>query len=255
MKLSIVIPAYNEAMSINHVISMCREASQSHEIVVIDDGSTDATAQVAKDAGASIVETTPNRGKAAAMARGASLASGNAVMFIDADLDKLNPQQINELYEPIWAGTSEIAIGTYIFPCFQSFTKTVYEPLMSLLFPEVLEFIHTGWLSGQRCLTRTLLNRLTLSGGFAVETSMNLQLTFMQPRPRLAIVNLGNIGPHVKPPRMSMLTLAETILDEAEKYDRLSRVTEAGIVKIVQGFSELLERRLSPTYASTSEKY
>lgn len=243
MKLSIIIPAYNEALSIEHVVRTCREAEAPHEIVVIDDGSTDETAHIARDSGATIVKTTPNCGKGAAMAHGASLASGDAVMFLDADLDKLTTEQINYLCKPVREGTSDITIGSYVFPCFQSFTKTVYEPLMSLLFPEVLEFIHAGWLSGQRCLTRTLLNRLTLEGGFSVETTMNLQLTFMQPRPRLSILHLGDIGPRVKTPRISMLTLADAILDEAEKYQRSSRIAEARIVDIVHGFSQLLERR------------
>jgi glucosyl-3-phosphoglycerate synthase len=243
MKLSIVIPAYNEALSISHVLKVCNEANCAHEIIVVDDGSTDHTAQMARDSGATIVETTPNRGKASAMNRGAFLASGDVVMFLDADLDKLVPEQIQNLYAPVVRGESDISIGTYTFPCFQSFTKTVYEPLMSLLFPEVLDFIRKGWLSGQRCLTRELLNRLSLGEGFAVETAMNIQITFLQPRPKLAIVDLGDIGPRVKPPRISMLALAETILDEADRYNRTSRIVEARIVEIVRGFSELLDRR------------
>jgi hypothetical protein len=246
MNLSIIVPAYNEALSIRHVVEMCEQASCAHEIVVVDDGSTDDSAQIARDSGASTVVTTPNRGKAAAMAHGVSLSSGDAIMFLDADLEHLTPEQINELYDPVRRGMTDITIGTFVFPCFQSFTKTVYEPLMSLLFPEVLEFIPAGWLSGQRCLTRALLNRLTLDGGFAVETAMNIQMTFMQPRPQLAVVSLGDIGPRVKPPRMSMLTLAEAILDEAAKHQRSERVTKAGIVEIMRGFSELLEHRFRP---------
>ena len=90
--LSVVVPAYNEAgrlpATLARVRAYLRDLGREHEILVVDDGSTDATAQVARAAGADVrvLRHEPNRGKGYAVRRGMLAAVGGLRLMTDADL-------------------------------------------------------------------------------------------------------------------------------------------------------------------------
>ena len=88
-QVSIVIPAYNEELAIESVIGEILEVCQKHEvspeIIVVDDGSTDATARLAARAGASVLRHRSNRGYGAALKTGIVAASRDYVVITDAD--------------------------------------------------------------------------------------------------------------------------------------------------------------------------
>ena len=83
--ISIVIPAYNEADAIGDVVQVLRGAANWREIIVVDDGSSDVTAQLAEEAGACVVRLPYNMGNGAAVKNGIRRASGEFVLIIDAD--------------------------------------------------------------------------------------------------------------------------------------------------------------------------
>jgi len=83
--ISIVIPAYNEADAIAGVVQVLRGAANWREIIVVDDGSRDATARSAEEAGATVVRLPYNMGNGAAVKNGIRRASGEFVLIIDAD--------------------------------------------------------------------------------------------------------------------------------------------------------------------------
>ena len=83
--ISIVIPAYNEADAIADVVQVLRGAANWREIIVVDDGSSDVTAQLAEEAGACVVRLPYNMGNGAAVKNGIRRASGEFVLIIDAD--------------------------------------------------------------------------------------------------------------------------------------------------------------------------
>jgi glycosyltransferase involved in cell wall biosynthesis len=85
MSLSIVIPAKNEAAAIGSVVSAALEAWPDAEIIVVDDGSSDATADVAREAGAEIVQHPESLGNGAAVKAGARVATGEIIAFMDGD--------------------------------------------------------------------------------------------------------------------------------------------------------------------------
>ena len=97
MRVSVVIPAYNEARRLPATLVCWREflAAQafSAEIVVADDGSSDATADLAASGGARVVRLRPNRGKGAAVRAGVLAAEGEAIAYMDADLN-IGPQHL-----------------------------------------------------------------------------------------------------------------------------------------------------------------
>lgn len=85
-RITVVVPAHNEERAIAQVVRGALEcAARPHEVLVIDDGSTDATAQRAEQAGARVVRLTPNRGKGHALRAGIEAARGQILVFIDAD--------------------------------------------------------------------------------------------------------------------------------------------------------------------------
>ena len=85
MSLSIIIPAKNEAGAIGDVVTTAREAFPAAQIIVVDDGSTDDTAVVARDAGAEVISHPECIGNGASVKAGARVASGDILAFMDGD--------------------------------------------------------------------------------------------------------------------------------------------------------------------------
>lgn len=83
--VSVVIPAMNEAGAIASVVTGLREAATWHEIIVVDDGSTDGTGEQAATAGARVIRHPYNKGNGAAVKTGIRAATGEYLMIIDAD--------------------------------------------------------------------------------------------------------------------------------------------------------------------------
>jgi glycosyltransferase involved in cell wall biosynthesis len=83
--LSIIIPAKNEAAVIADVVSAVRNIYQSAEIVVVDDGSTDETAKLARESGARVVRHPTSLGNGAAIKAGARAANGDILVMMDGD--------------------------------------------------------------------------------------------------------------------------------------------------------------------------
>jgi glycosyltransferase involved in cell wall biosynthesis len=85
MQLSIVLPAKNEAEGLAQFLPALRAAHPEAEILVVDDGSTDATAAVARSAGATVLSNPYSLGNGASIKRGARAAQGEVIVFMDAD--------------------------------------------------------------------------------------------------------------------------------------------------------------------------
>ncbi|MGI9953103.1 glycosyltransferase family 2 protein [Moorellaceae bacterium AZ2] len=113
MKVTAVIPAYNEAATIGSVIRVLRRVSLVEEIIVVSDGSEDATAEVAREQGATVIELGKNYGKGVAMVKGAQEARGEVLVFLDADLEGLTPEHVENLLKPVLQGEAEMTIGVF----------------------------------------------------------------------------------------------------------------------------------------------
>jgi glycosyltransferase involved in cell wall biosynthesis len=97
--VSVVIPAYNETATVGEVVKGILELHPHFEIIVINDGSTDETAEVAKDAGAIVYSHPYNIGNGAAIKSGIRIASGEILVFMDGD-GQHDPKEISSLLEP-----------------------------------------------------------------------------------------------------------------------------------------------------------
>lgn len=103
MNISIVLPAKNESAAIVQTLAQIQQLQLAHEIIVVNDGSTDQTKQVAETAGAKVVSHPYSKGNGAAIKTGARTATGDIIVFMDAD-GQHDPQDIPRLLEKIEQG-------------------------------------------------------------------------------------------------------------------------------------------------------
>jgi len=108
----ILIPALDEAHTVASVVRCARGAGIG-PVVVVDDGSTDATAQVAQRAGAEVVRLPQNLGKGGALAAGAERRSEEVIVLLDADLTGLRPEHVRALAAPVVAGEAVMSRGVF----------------------------------------------------------------------------------------------------------------------------------------------
>lgn len=116
--VSAIIPAYNEAASIGDVLDALLPVAQLSQILVVDDGSDDDTADIVRshcavDPRVRLIRLAQNGGKAQAMLTGAAHAHNDVVLFLDADLVALQPEHLRALIRPVAAGESEMAIALF----------------------------------------------------------------------------------------------------------------------------------------------
>jgi glycosyltransferase involved in cell wall biosynthesis len=183
--VAVVIPAYNEADRIGPTVAAVSTLPGVDAVVVVDDGSRDATADVAGSAGARVLRYAKNHGKAMAMAVGALEVAEidrrrpsdgpRHLLFLDADLGA-TAANAGPLIAPVAAGEADMTIAA-----FANRVKLGGHGFVVRLAGSGIRRA-TGWapaqpLNGQRCLTRTAFEAARpLARGFGVETAMTIDL-------------------------------------------------------------------------------
>ncbi len=103
MKISVVLPAKNEAGGLPRTLERLREVLPEAEVIVVDDGSTDQTASLAAGLGAKVLTSPYSMGNGAAIKRGARVATGDVIVFMDAD-GQHDPTDARRLLEKLGEG-------------------------------------------------------------------------------------------------------------------------------------------------------
>jgi len=112
MKILVIIPAYNEAEKIGEVIKEIK--ASVFDVLVVDDGSSDSTAEVSRVGGAQVLSHRLNRGQGAALKTGidfAKIKNYELVVFFDAD-GQMKANEIAKVILPVTSGRSEVALGS-----------------------------------------------------------------------------------------------------------------------------------------------
>jgi glucosyl-3-phosphoglycerate synthase len=210
--VSLVVPARNEAATVGDVVTRVREAlvdtvALLDEIVVIDSDSTDATYDVATDAGAVVhraAEVRPDLGtvpgKGEAMWKSMFVTRGEVIVFMDADLLDWDTHFVPGLLGPLLTRPEvQLVKGYYERPMLAGetvlpfeggrVTELVARPLIRLLFPELGGVLQP--LAGEWAIRRSLLETLSVPTGYAVELAALVDTVRVHGLDALAQVDLG----------------------------------------------------------------
>lgn len=161
LRTIVAIPAWNEAPRIANVVSACVNA-QLGPVWVVDDGSSDGTGEVARGAGAEVLELRSNLGKGGAIASLLQHVDCDVVVLIDADLVGLTPSHVRLLADPVLRGHAPHARGLFRDGRWSTTAAQQIAPQ----------------LSGQRAIRKEILagTRNLAESRFGVETQIERQL-------------------------------------------------------------------------------
>lgn len=179
MKVSVIIAAYNEGPRIGRVLKVLKGHPLVGEVIVVNDGSSDNTANsVKKFKFAKLLNLKKNSGKAFAVKKGAETAKGQYVMMLDADLLNLKAENITALAKPIVEGNADMTL---------SLRKH------ASVFGAINKLSKVDWFSGERCFPRKVLQKIRLQKNtrFGLEARINDYA--MRNNFRVKIVDFRNV--------------------------------------------------------------
>ena len=188
MKLSIVIPVYNERRTIATVLERVRSAPGNKEILVVDDGSTDGTWDVLESLGAMPgllrLRHPQNRGKGAALRTGFARATGDIIITQDADLEYW-PDDYATLVDLIQRGAADVVYGSRFIGRHRVFlfTHLVGNFLVNLVANILYNTTLTDLETGLKAFRREVLTGLVLrSNDFQIEVELTAKICKRQCR-------------------------------------------------------------------------
>jgi glucosyl-3-phosphoglycerate synthase len=247
-RISVCIPARNEAGTVGAVVDPVITALTRRrggiplvdEVLVVDDGSTDATASRAREAGARVVTTGSGTGvggggKGQAMRLALEVAEGDLIAFVDADVTNFGPHFVSGLLGPlVLDATTTLVKGYYRRPLHDApegggrVTELVAKPLIDLLFPALDGIVQP--LAGESAAPRSVLEACGLADGYAVELALLIDVASRFGAGTIAQVDLGT-RVHRNRPLAELRPQATEILRMAlarANLDRSERSTTEG---------------------------
>jgi glycosyltransferase involved in cell wall biosynthesis len=187
-ELSIIIPAYNEEKTIDNILKRTKCVAEDlclrHEIIVVDDGSTDLTQMIVGQNKVKLVSFHENQGKGAALRAGLHMAKGDIIVFMDSD-GSHQPEEIPLLINPIMNGESNAVLGCRFNSKREAGALAFLNTLGNIFFNSSI-FLLTGRYftdtqSGFRAIKSNIARKLNLdSEKYEVESEMLIELVQMK---------------------------------------------------------------------------
>jgi glucosyl-3-phosphoglycerate synthase len=208
--VSVCLPARNEEATIGAIVREVRSKLVDDtgdglvdEVVVIDDGSTDGTADAARSAGARVVaeacvlpEAGPGSGKGNVLWKSLYVCEGDLLCWVDADLANFRADTVTKLLTPLLADADTLLVKAAYARSFEGaptgggrVTELVARPLVSLLFPKLADISQP--LGGEYAARREALEVLPFVEGWGVELGLLIDLVDRFGRDAVAQVDLG----------------------------------------------------------------
>lgn len=200
-KVSVCLPCRNEAATIGDLVRMIDHAlvgTLVDELIVLDDGSTDGTGEIAAEAGATVVPVDyvhffhgSARGKGNALWSSLIASSGDVVVWCDGDITSFTPDWIVRLVMPLLVDPElGLVKASYERPSHLGgggrTTELVARPLLSLFFPEIAELQQP--LAGEYAGRRSMLEEIPFATGWGVEIGLLIDMFN-----RFGIESLGEV--------------------------------------------------------------
>ena len=158
-RVAAIVPAYNEQETLAEVLKVLDSTTLVDEILVVSDGSTDRTVEIARSMGVKTLHLRKNQGKGTAMAVGVAHTEAPVLVFVDGDILNLTHEMLAELIRPVLEDRSEMNVGIRHRGSLLNTIHVNFGPL----------------LSGIRCLKREVFEAVPEEdiAGFAIETGLN----------------------------------------------------------------------------------
>lgn len=168
MKLSVIIPVYNEVESIKVILKRVQDTKLANEIILVDDGSKDGTRDVLKKLagkkGLNIILHEKNQGKGAAVRTGMAAAKGDILLIQDADLE-YDPRDYPELLRPIQEGLADVVYGSRFLGKAHRVTMfwhLMANKLLTLMTNILYDTILTDMETGYKVFRREVIDGMTI---------------------------------------------------------------------------------------------
>lgn len=157
-----VIPAYNEVEDIGRVLTVLCQCSTLDEIIVVNDASTDGTAEVVRKFPVRLINLQRNLGKGGALQKGLEATEAEVILFLDADLIGLNCSHVEQLLDPVFYHAVDMTVGLFSGGRWRTDWAHVLAP----------------FLSGQRAIRRVVLDDFALFADcrYGVEVALTKHL-------------------------------------------------------------------------------
>lgn len=158
VRIAAIVPAYNEEKTVGNIIRPLLASQIFSEVIVVSDGSTDGTAEVARQAGAKVFNLPTHGGKSKALQHGAAETDADFLSFFDADLIGFTSEHARAIVEPVLAGKLAMSVGWRDRNWFSNFTQR-FLPLIG----------------GERAMRRDIFENIPerFIHGFMIEAATN----------------------------------------------------------------------------------
>lgn len=218
--VAVCIPARNEAATIEAVVGSVGDlvaAGAVEDLVVVDDGSSDGTAAIARAAGARVVPAVGGPGKGQALRRAVAETTADILVFLDADVVNFSPRYVTALTSALLADPRlQLVKGAYSRPLHGRqgeggrVTELVARPLLERFFPALATV--TQPLAGECALTRALAERLHFDDGYGIEIGALIDTYLAYGRDAIAEADLGGERVHRNRPLHELTAHSRDVL-------------------------------------------
>ena len=235
-KVSVVIPALNEERTIGATVAECLRARSVLEVIVVDDRSSDRTAEVARNAGARVIYSDV-RGKGRSMEDGLRAARGEIVAYADADIKNFSSAMIDAITGPIIGGRCDFVKSRYGRRSGRV-TELLARPLLGELFPALVSFRQP--LSGIIAGRKSFFSRVRFENDYGVDVGILIDM--VNAGARIQEIDIGYIEHKMKDWRKLAGMSGEVARSILRRARMTNRAVQEGILAEAAVLAGIMEK-------------